>query len=135
MIRRPPRSTLFPYTTLFRSHRSGQYFQCSAIYILDENMVYAITAVFDRRDDVFYTLLVHPAPTSYADREGWPDIQRCPRGCCVGTDNSQAQTPRRSINNASPSSTYLYQCLPPPSVYPANVDMKCGISSAEIKYF
>src|SRR2546427_3226909 len=24
MIRRPPRSTLFPYTTLFRSPRSGQ---------------------------------------------------------------------------------------------------------------
>src|SRR5258705_9883320 len=24
MIRRPPRSTLFPYTTLFRSHRMGQ---------------------------------------------------------------------------------------------------------------
>src|SRR2546422_3350163 len=24
MIRRPPRSTLFPYTTLFRSHRSGK---------------------------------------------------------------------------------------------------------------
>src|SRR5256885_10561413 len=24
MIRRPPRSTLFPYTTLFRSHREGQ---------------------------------------------------------------------------------------------------------------
>src|SRR2546430_8781920 len=23
MIRRPPRSTLFPYTTLFRSHRCG----------------------------------------------------------------------------------------------------------------
>src|SRR3712207_7400404 len=23
MIRRPPRSTLFPYTTLFRSHRMG----------------------------------------------------------------------------------------------------------------
>src|SRR2546427_3718148 len=23
MIRRPPRSTLFPYTTLFRSHNSG----------------------------------------------------------------------------------------------------------------
>src|SRR5437764_2441284 len=23
MIRRPPRSTLFPYTTLFRSHRQG----------------------------------------------------------------------------------------------------------------
>src|SRR5256885_5417640 len=24
MIRRPPRSTLFPYTTLFRSHNDGQ---------------------------------------------------------------------------------------------------------------
>src|SRR3712207_7997528 len=24
MIRRPPRSTLFPYTTLFRSHRAGE---------------------------------------------------------------------------------------------------------------
>src|SRR5689334_23772387 len=26
MIRRPPRSTLFPYTTLFRSHRESQQF-------------------------------------------------------------------------------------------------------------
>src|SRR3712207_8020422 len=25
MIRRPPRSTLFPYTTLFRSHLSGHH--------------------------------------------------------------------------------------------------------------
>src|SRR2546430_10525941 len=25
MIRRPPRSTLFPYTTLFRSHRQGDF--------------------------------------------------------------------------------------------------------------
>src|SRR2546422_6028884 len=25
MIRRPPRSTLFPYTTLFRSRRSGRF--------------------------------------------------------------------------------------------------------------
>src|SRR3712207_8602694 len=25
MIRRPPRSTLFPYTTLFRSHEIGKY--------------------------------------------------------------------------------------------------------------
>src|SRR2546422_11325135 len=25
MIRRPPRSTLFPYTTLFRSYRSNRY--------------------------------------------------------------------------------------------------------------
>src|SRR3712207_7427015 len=28
MIRRPPRSTLFPYTTLFRSWRAGFYNMC-----------------------------------------------------------------------------------------------------------
>src|SRR3712207_8727923 len=28
MIRRPPRSTLFPYTTLFRSDYAGQYKCC-----------------------------------------------------------------------------------------------------------
>src|SRR5256885_13010663 len=30
MIRRPPRSTLFPYTTLFRSLTSGNYPACAA---------------------------------------------------------------------------------------------------------
>src|SRR5690348_17796580 len=29
MLRRPPRSTLFPYTTLFRSSRSSKEMQCS----------------------------------------------------------------------------------------------------------
>src|SRR2546427_7874406 len=32
MIRRPPRSTLFPYTTLFRSH-TGDYGLASANYV------------------------------------------------------------------------------------------------------
>src|SRR5258708_12422504 len=31
MIRRPPRSTLFPYTTLFRSHRSAAGFNQAAV--------------------------------------------------------------------------------------------------------
>src|SRR3712207_7985497 len=30
MIRRPPRSTLFPYTTLFRSQRTVQHLLCQA---------------------------------------------------------------------------------------------------------
>src|SRR5258708_24303426 len=31
MIRRPPRSTLFPYTTLFRSHRTiGGEYECQS---------------------------------------------------------------------------------------------------------
>src|SRR5260221_10695025 len=29
MIRRPPRSTLFPYTTLFRSRRSLRFWSCA----------------------------------------------------------------------------------------------------------
>src|SRR2546427_11881475 len=37
MIRRPPRSTLFPYTTLFRSRRPGpeRAARCIAAYLLD----------------------------------------------------------------------------------------------------
>src|SRR5690349_22779306 len=30
MIRRPPRSTLFPYTTLFRSHKAASCTRCQA---------------------------------------------------------------------------------------------------------
>src|SRR5712664_4840695 len=35
MIRRPPRSTLFPYTTLFRSHRSREDHDRGAASLLD----------------------------------------------------------------------------------------------------
>src|SRR2546426_12842599 len=31
MIRRPPRSTLFPYTTLFRSHQGAQRLPCLGV--------------------------------------------------------------------------------------------------------
>src|SRR2546422_6831489 len=34
MIRRPPRSTLFPYTTLFRSHRAGPVHQIAGRHLL-----------------------------------------------------------------------------------------------------
>src|SRR5258707_3303645 len=33
MIRRPPRSTLFPYTTLFRSGRSGRLIHLPAAFL------------------------------------------------------------------------------------------------------
>src|SRR5258708_29394820 len=33
MIRRPPRSTLFPYTTLFRSHLFWWHFVCAQILV------------------------------------------------------------------------------------------------------
>src|SRR3712207_7478867 len=40
MIRRPPRSTLFPYTTLFRSHGG-----------VDQALAQLVGAGHDRRDD------------------------------------------------------------------------------------
>src|SRR2546422_7053485 len=36
MIRRPPRSTLFPYTTLFRSPNSEKYIRENIFDLLDE---------------------------------------------------------------------------------------------------
>src|SRR5205085_8059190 len=37
MLRRPPRSTLFPYTTLFRSHRADQNERADRAAVLDES--------------------------------------------------------------------------------------------------
>src|SRR2546422_7616297 len=34
MIRRPPRSTLFPYTTLFRSVRSNAFVPCESAHVI-----------------------------------------------------------------------------------------------------
>src|SRR3712207_9179861 len=42
MIRRPPRSTLFPYTTLFRSHVGPEHAQATAW----KQLALAIEAVF-----------------------------------------------------------------------------------------
>ena len=47
MIRRPPRSTLFPYTTLFRSHHAEHiHFTCTACgrtKCLPDNLVPEVT--------------------------------------------------------------------------------------------
>src|SRR2546422_3110659 len=45
MIRRPPRSTLFPYTTLFRSGASGQ-----ALELPDQVVVVRVGVARDRLD-------------------------------------------------------------------------------------
>src|SRR2546430_12787594 len=39
MIRRPPRSTLFPYTTLFRSHRPDELYERRCEDLLDRRRV------------------------------------------------------------------------------------------------
>src|SRR3712207_8210223 len=46
MIRRPPRSTLFPYTTLFRSHRLGTVRMHQLAKIFDRIVVQRTSIMF-----------------------------------------------------------------------------------------
>src|SRR2546429_6516070 len=48
MIRRPPRSTLFPYTTLFRSIRDTQVLQLPQEFIQRVMLVVVAAEVFQR---------------------------------------------------------------------------------------
>src|SRR2546430_10111088 len=47
MIRRPPRSTLFPYTTLFRSNGSLAATRCGHAFFTTGHCVFATDAPFD----------------------------------------------------------------------------------------
>src|SRR2546430_7559575 len=49
MIRRPPRSTLFPYTTLFRSHRGGSARVLTEPVTVDQHT--GMTFMADRRSE------------------------------------------------------------------------------------
>src|SRR3712207_8675118 len=42
MIRRPPRSTLFPYTTLFRSHAAGELVDDQHLAVADDVLLVAV---------------------------------------------------------------------------------------------
>src|SRR5258708_30875225 len=52
MIRRPPRSTLFPYTTLFRSN-------CSSVNKPDRLLILLIKSSNDLSDILIFNLLHH----------------------------------------------------------------------------
>src|SRR2546430_3476131 len=47
MIRRPPRSTLFPYTTLFRSLQAARVV-AGPVVVVDQHFVFAGAGPFDR---------------------------------------------------------------------------------------
>src|SRR2546429_3023528 len=63
MIRRPPRSTLFPYTTLFRSHYLQAHSKDSSAR-LTLGQAYAMAGRNDRATDEFKTVL-REAPANY----------------------------------------------------------------------
>src|SRR2546427_67099 len=59
MIRRPPRSTLFPYTTLFRSHKE---FSMAWVYLLVAGLLEVVWA-FSMKQSHGFTRLVPSAIT------------------------------------------------------------------------
>src|SRR3712207_7771891 len=56
MIRRPPRSTLFPYTTLFRSGwmyvRTGSIVPGVVYHVVNNSIAYLLTALYPHSSDM-----------------------------------------------------------------------------------
>src|SRR5260221_9108380 len=86
MIRRPPRSTLFPYTTLFRSKAGGQSYQGALSYETDD--IGAVwknvgrseehTSELQSHSDLVCRLLLEKKKTSYLTD---PYMHRSPEPC------------------------------------------------------
>src|SRR3712207_7034231 len=95
MIRRPPRSTLFPYTTLFRSYVEG-----TDAFGLDTDRARLIRLFFQ-------PLLVLWA--LYAG--GW--FRRTPRACSRPSLGSQTTQDRKStrLNSSHANISYAVFCL------------------------
>src|SRR5256885_6499072 len=64
MIRRPPRSTLFPYTTLFRSLQSAAY-TGGVSQSLTSALAIHIDGVYNRMTKVPMAIDVNPAPGAF----------------------------------------------------------------------
>src|SRR3712207_8383747 len=92
MIRRPPRSTLFPYTTLFRSRvrRLAPGRQCGG-----EDL--------ERLEDLDLRLLLHPGPLE----------QRGQRADVVGAEDHVDPGDRKStrLNSSHANISYAVFCL------------------------
>src|SRR3989449_11658253 len=88
MIRRPPRSTLFPYTTLFRSHR------VDAVRILERRVPEG-----DRAEDAAHGLTPRPplpvGERGSASRHAVPPLRLAGRGS--GGEAGTARTRRKGF--------------------------------------
>src|SRR3712207_3292183 len=89
MIRRPPRSTLFPYTTLFRSKVDGELRRLEEDIVLDKKFKHDISVVIDRlvmRTDV-RRRLADSIETAVALADGLVEVEEVPpEGGASGTD-------------------------------------------------
>src|SRR5260370_29806833 len=64
MIRRPPRSTLFPYTTLFRSHQTATLLVTVGTLVLTLLLYAAVPKGFFPVQDTGFILGISEAPAS-----------------------------------------------------------------------
>src|SRR5690348_18136822 len=89
MIRPPPRSTLFPYTTLFRSHEWDTYLRCKAQQTRPSPLLLN-SVVFSNK--------------------GWNLVER---GVCRWTLQLLRSRDRKStrLNSSHPSISYAVFCL------------------------
>src|SRR2546430_12943234 len=99
MIRRPPRSTLFPYTTLFRSLR----------YKPSSSRTTRTHPDHSRARNVENVLLSVAAPTSFASR-GASLAERRGRGP-VGDDAAARDRKSTRLNSSHSQISYAVFCL------------------------
>src|SRR5256885_13910988 len=69
MIRRPPRSTLFPYPTLFRSHRAALRTAAQPRHL--SRLLHQVRPAAARSGHVFVTEPVTQPPPARASGGGW----------------------------------------------------------------
>src|SRR2546422_11315310 len=104
MIRRPPRSTLFPYTTLFRSHlrTTNRALREGALELVESGSE-TVLAYTRRRDSSLVLVLVNlgsttaPAPGIDRAEFGWRDL-------LVRGNSGRAPLPR-----LAPRRAYVYE--------------------------
>src|SRR3712207_8373076 len=93
MIRRPPRSTLFPYTTLFRSGSTNQY-----VLQLDQDLIAAGESVGGTTPSDALITRLGELPSTFDPKD---------QACC------QAFTDRKStrLNSSHANISYAVFCL------------------------
>src|SRR3712207_8207064 len=69
MIRRPPRSTLFPYTTLFRSARRFATYKRATLIMRDLGRLVKILGSEERPVQIIFAGKAHPADEAGKDRK------------------------------------------------------------------
>src|SRR2546427_5686985 len=118
MIRRPPRSTLFPYTTLFRSHRNDSCNRSSRLFVeqflgrtVDVAPRFQVSLKFPGIHGVSALIDIHEVRTSAGLGDGLGGCDKSVGDCNDGitrTDPGSDQGETQSIRSASDADAILH---------------------------